>query len=286
MIPNNNLSILPFYTDKSKQSYQKDYAFGEIFPLFTPDRLLLPFQIIRDHRTEQITSAILWRKTGELQATLTTKIVSSGLTIKQYNSYGYDVIVYPGILPMDITTPEGHYYLEISDGVQTWYSDIFTIVRKVDEYLKITYWDDESLLFDNGRIDYSDPVFKWKLYLPTQVGRPEYEFEEEVERVDGYTFVEKQISEKTYKFTFIAPEYLLDAMRIIRMTDHIKINSKNDEYDVDQFLITPKWQNGGFLASVEAEFQCNTVIKKIGKAITPQELGDYNNDYNNDYLNS
>ena len=53
-------------------------------------------------------------------------------------------------------------------------------------------------------------------------------------------------------------------------------------YNADTFLITPKWETQGDLASVEIEFTCDTVAKKIGFAVTGN-LGDYNNDYNNDY---
>jgi len=163
----------------------------------------------------------------------------------------------------------------------TTYSEVFTIVRSVDDFLKIEYSDLESLEIPGGLVDYSTN-FKFNLYLKTQLGRPEYPIEEQVENRDGYTFIEKQVSEKTFKFNFLAPEYLLDAMRLIRMSDNVVITSKGETYDVDTFLITPKWEDGGYLASVEAEFQCDTVIKKIGRGYTPLG-GDFNIDYNNDH---
>lgn len=284
MTPNNNLSALPFYLNVSRQNHRKDYAFGEVFPLFTPDRKILPFQIIREHRANAISSVILKNMDGSTVANITTQMAGTGLKVNQYTSYGYDVIVYPGQLLLTTATPEGHYYIEISDGVQTWYSEVFTIARFVDQYLKLTYWDSESLIFDDGRVDFSDN-FAFNLYLPTQVGRPDYEFEEQVDKRDGYQFVEKQISEKTYKFNFVAPEYLLDAMRIIRMMDNVEIVSKGETYDVDQFLMSPKWQEGGYLAGVEVEFQCATVIKKIGRGFVPADNGDFNNDFNNNFNN-
>lgn len=273
---------MPFYTDLSRQNHRKDYAFGEVFPLFTPDRKILPFQILREHRANAVTSVLLKTMSGTTVANITTQMTGTGLKVNQYTSYGYDVIVYPGQLLLTTATPEGPYYIEISDGVQTWYSEVFTVVRFVDQYLKITYRDSESLVFDEGRVDFSDN-FAFNLYLPTQVGRPDYEFEEQVDKRDGYQFVEKQISEKTYKFNFVAPEYLLDAMRIIRMMDNVEVVSKGETYDVDQFLMTPKWQEGGYLAGVEVEFQCNTVIKKIGRLFVPNDQGGFNVDFNNDF---
>ena len=101
------------------------------------------------------------------------------------------------------------------------------------------------------------------------MGKPDYTFEEEGEQRDGLWFPEKMISEKTYKFTFLASEYLLDVMRFIRMADNIKVTDKYGRtYQCDTFLMTPKWEAQGNLASVEVEFQTNTVAKRIGRAFT------------------
>ena len=281
MIPNNNLSVLPFYESVEKQNHRKDYAFGEIFPLFTPDKRVLPFQIIRPHRANGIVGAWLYDLTEHSIADITIPLKDSGLAIHSYGANGYDVITYHGQLPLSIDTPEGRYYIHMTDGVQNWYSEVFTIVRFVDSYLKIAYRDFANLQFDSGLIDFTNG-FKFNIYLPTQVGRPDYEFEEAVDKRDGYQFVEKQISEKTYKFNFLAPEYLLDAMRIIRMMDEVVITCKGDTYAVDQFLMTPKWQDGGYLAAVEVEFQCNTILKKIGRGMASTGV-DFDNSFNNDF---
>jgi hypothetical protein len=57
-------------------------------------------------------------------------------------------------------------------------------------------------------------------------------------------------------------------------------------YKCDTFLITPKWLTQGDLASVECEFETNTVAKKVGISANAEDIGgDYNVDYNNDYNN-
>ncbi len=125
MTPNNNLSILPFYLDISRQNHRKDYAFGEVFPLFTPDRKILPFQIIRPHRTNQSWGAELYKVDGTLAANITTDLINTGLTLKEYTAYGYDVIMYPGKLLLTTDTPEGQYYIRFIDGLQAWFSYVF-----------------------------------------------------------------------------------------------------------------------------------------------------------------
>lgn len=285
MIQNNNISVLPWYTSIEQQNHRKSYAYGTIYPLFTPKRTLLPFQIMRNTSSRNITSAQLYDKNGVLFADITTALKETGLQIVPFASLGYDVIVYPSLLPFAIDTPDGIYYARMTDGVNVWYSEMFTIVGDLSGYLKIEWYDVENFVFDAGQIVYQNPKFHNVLYLCTELGKPEYTFEEEGETRDGYFFSEKQISEKTYRCMALAPEYLCDVMRFIRMSDKVFVTDKyGRQYDCDTFLITPKWQTQGDLASVEIEFETATVAKKIGRGyITPGRKGDFNNDFNNDF---
>lgn len=287
MIQNNNISVLPWYTSINEQNHRKSYAYGAIYQLFAPADRLLPFQIIRNTRVNNVSSVILYDKTGKQVANITTYIKETGLQIVRFQTLGYDVILYPSILPMPLNQLDGIYYMTLSDGVQTWYSEMFTVVQDVSGYLKIEWWDIENLVFDAGQIVYKNPDFKNTLYLYTELGKPDYEFEEDGEERDGYFFPEKQISVKTFKCTILAPEFLCDVMRFIRMADYIHITDKyGREYDCDTFLITPKWQTQGDLASVEIEFKTNTVVKKIGRGYIISNKGDFNDDFNNDFNNN
>lgn len=279
MTPNNNLSPFPWYDDISKQNHRRDYAFGNIFPLITPNNRLLPFQLRRDSRSASVTSVILRNIAGRQMYDITDAIKETGLTIRSFD--GYDLIIYPGNIPMAISMREGYYYAEMSDGVETWYSEVFDVVGQLDDFMKIEWWDEEPLYYSGGHIEYSKGTYKNKVYLCTQVGKPDYDFEEEGEERDGYFFPEKQVSEKIYKFVFIAPEYLCDAMRIIRMSDHVEITSRGETYVADSFLMTPSWQDQGDLAAVDVEFETDTVIKKIG--VGRNYGADFNNDFNNDF---
>lgn len=285
MIQNNNISVLPWYTSIEQQNHRKSYAYGTIYPLFTPKRTLLPFQIMRNTSSRNITRAQLYDKNGVLFADITTALKETGLQIVPFASLGYDVIVYPSLLPFAIDTPDGIYYASMTDGVNVWYSEMFTIVGDLSGYLKIEWYDVENFVFDAGQIVYQNPKFHNVLYLCTELGKPEYPFEEEGETRDGYFFPEKQISEKTYRCMALAPEYLCDVMRFIRMSDKVFVTDKyGRQYDCDTFLITPKWQTQGDLASVEIEFETATVAKKIGRGyITPGRKGNFNNDFNNDF---
>lgn len=286
MTQNNNISVLPWYNNLREQNHRKSYAYGAIYPLIAPANILLPFQIMRTTRPNGITSVVLFDKTGATVADITSSMIEAGLQVVRSQTLGYDVILYPATLPMPINMLDGIYYMRLSDGVQTWYSEMFTVVQDVSGYVKVQWWDIENLVFDAGQIVYTNPTYKNTLYLCTELGKPEYEFEEEGQDRDGYFFPEKQISLKKYKCTILAPEYLCDVMRFIRMADYIRVRDKyGNVYNCDTFLITPKWQTQGDLASVEIEFKTDTVVKKIGRGFLSSGSGDFNDDYNNDFNN-
>jgi hypothetical protein len=286
MTQNNNISVLPWYDSLSEQNHRKSYAYGAIYPLIAPANILLPFQIMRTTRSNGITSVMLLDKTGATVVNITQPMIEAGLQVVRFQTLGYDVILYPATLPMPINMLDGIYYMKLSDGVQTWYSEMFTVVQDVSGYIKVQWWDIENLVFDAGQIVYTNPTYKNTLYLCTELGKPEYEFEEEGQDRDGYFFPEKQISTKKYKCTILAPEYMCDVMRFIRMADYIRVRDKyGNVYNCDTFLITPKWQTQGDLASVEIEFKTDTVVKKIGRGYLPSDNGDFNDDYNNDFNN-
>lgn len=286
MIPNNNLSVLPWYTSIEQQNARKWWAYNRVYPLFTPALFMLPFQILRTHRSgTTISSFQVYTKAGVLVGNYTRAIRDAGITIKQFTSLGYDVIVFGGQMPVFTKFADGQYYAAISDGTQTWYSEIFTVVNDIEPYLKITWWDLSDFTMDAGTIVYTNPSYKNVLYLQSDIAKPEYTFEEEGETLDGYFFPTKQISEKRYRFNFLASEYLLDVMRFIRMADFAEIEYHGQRYSLDTFLITPEWEDNGDVAAVEAVFDTATVAKKIGLGYIKAKRGGFNDDFNNDFDN-
>ena len=222
----------------------------------------------------------IYTKDGVLVGDFSNEIVPQ-ISIK--NKGDIDVIIYAGILPFTILA-NGQYYGVMTDGTNTWYSEIFTVVNDISPYLKIEWWDVEDFVMDGGVIVYDNPKFKNVLYLKADIAKPEYVFEEEGETRDGYFFPVKQISEKKYRFGFIASEYLLDVMRFIRMADFAQITKNGQTWKLDTFLITPEWENNGDVANVTAEFETATVAKKIGSTyIAPIGAGDFNDDFNEDF---
>lgn len=287
MIPNNNLSVLPFYASLDQQNARKWWMYGRVYPLYCPAGFLLPFQIIVPHNSWSISNLrpvqIIDANTNQSVADI-TDIVRTMIYKKEFTTLGYDVWVFPGQLPVINALPNGRYYLMMVWGYAL-YSEIFTVVNDIQPYLKITWWDLADFTMDAGTIVYTNPAFKNVLYLQSDLAKPEYPFEEEGETRDGYFFPTKQISEKRYRFNFLASEYLLDVMRFIRMADFAEIEYHGQLYSLDTFLITPEWEDNGDVAAVEAVFDTATVAKKIGLGYVKAQRGDFNDDFNNDYNN-
>ena len=280
---NNNISPLPFYDNIALQNHRKDYAFGQIYQLITHKNMLLPFQVVLSSGTSVSWVRLYDFNTGKY-IDITNSMKENGLTIKSFTDF--KLLKYPGTLPIVEIKHEGLYYLAIyiSD-LGTIYSDLFTVTNRVSDYLLIEYSNSYNFELKNGIVDFSDN-FAFRCYLNTQVGKPEYDFEEEATERMGYTFIESQVSKKIYKFTFIAPEYLCDALRIVRLCENKQITSKSQVYDLTTFNMEPEWEDQGDLASVECEFETDTVIANIG-GYTPELVGgDFNSDFNDDYKTS
>ena len=262
----NNYTVLPFYPSIEQQLCRRSYAYGEVYPLYSKVRDNLPFQFITTSGADVSAVYVVDYNTGAQVD------VTSEMGILKIAFTGYYVYVCNGGNLSGVSS-EGRWYFRIvmSDS-SVLYSEVFTAVNDLSPYLKIEWWDNQDLVMKDGRIVYyysNMSFFHNVMYIDTELGMPEYEFEDEGEKRDGLFFPEKMISLKKYKFTFLAPEYLLDVMRFIRMSDHIQITDCYGEtYDADTFLITSKWQSPGMLAAADCEFQTSVVAKKIGRDFT------------------
>lgn len=278
LLVNNNISPLPFYDNIAMQNHRKDYAFGQVYPLITYKNMLLPFQVVIP-KGSAINYVRLFDFNTDSFIDITASMKENGLAIKSYEDF--KVLKYPGNLPIVELKQEGLYYLAISiNDLGLLYSDVFTSTNNINDYLLIEYYNHYNFELKNGIVDFSDN-FKFRCYLNTQIGRPEYKFEEEATERMGYTFIESQVSKKVYKFTFVAPEYLCDALRIVRLCENKQIVSKLQTYDLITFNMEPKWEDQGDLASVECEFETDNIIVNIGDYKLAG--GDFNNDFNQDF---
>ena len=279
---NNNISPLAFYDDIALQNHRKSYAFGQVFPLITYKNYLLPFQfVLNTTNAPSVKAVYLHDFNSGASVNITNDIISNGLVIKEVN--GYTLIAYPAVFSINAIDHEGFYYLQITlSDESVYYSEVFCSKNDVSDCVLLEWGNTYDLEMLKGIISFKDFV-KFKCYLQTQIGRPEYTFEEQATERLGYSFIESQVSKKTYKFTALAPEYLCDALRIVRLCDTKRITQGSQVYEPTSFSVEPKWQEQGDLASVEVEFDTATVIANLGGYTTKAERKDFNESFNQDY---
>ena len=290
---NNNFTPLAWHQgDIELQSNRASYAYGHIVPLFASATTFLPFQIVTEvgyidvanltlklknvDGTDALSGANLRSRFGlvKKQVELRPQEIIDGTTIPAVN---VDVIIYNGG-NMD-ALPIGQYYLELTSGQRTWYSDVVTIVADVTKMTKVTWWDAADLLFGAGCIVYkygtgNATQYKNVMYFMEEIGMPEYTQEEEGETRDGLFYASKLISGKKYKMQVAqASEAMCDAMRFIHLADWVEIwDGYTRHYLCDSVLVTPEWQTGA-VASVAVEITTDTFVKTVGKGyITERQM--------------
>lgn len=273
-----NYSCIPFYQSIDDLDHFKEYAFGDIYNNCC-DKKLLPFQIVRMGNFTNISSVKLYNinMSGELD--ITTYMVNAGLYIKTFTAYS--IIIFPA----NVSIPElplGQKILKITDGATTYYSDVILIMDSVSDKLCLKWSNDKDLTIPKSRICYENNFFNY-VYFDTEIGKPEYPFEEEQETLNGLKFPIQQISKKTYKFSVIIPEYLADVLRLVRMHDNIVVQLKNKQFICFNFLITIENTEQGNLFLVTAEFEEDSLVKRNAKAFSLLDA-DFNGDYNLDFL--
>ena len=285
----NNLSCIPFYTKKEHQDFRLWYSYGEKYPYYVPSDYLIPFSFVVPYHSEQPDNIKVEfyraccseeKYLGTQDAynnDLSARMNMNGLTIENDDTREISVLTYFAREVVSLDMEEGMYYMKITlvygQTNETYYSDVFFVkdASKLDKCVCIKWRNEENLEYDGGFIPYGElkggEPFTNRLYLDTTIAMPEYKFTEDGEERNGRFFPIKQISEKVYKMSFIAPEYLCDVMRLIRMADYIELyDGLGRTLIVEQFEMDVKWSQGGHYAEVSCSFQTDTVVKKIGKS--------------------
>ncbi len=262
----NNFSPLAFREKSMKATYKKWYAYGKEFALPFSTTELPPFQFtvanLPSFDPSTVEVFLVNEATGTRGAT--------GIKIKVDAMDGHGSVLYvspgsnvyaksiePGVYRAEFAIPEGETYVStpicVTDGIET-----------NTNFVKLEYWNDEKLAYPNGFVTTgTDNDFKFQMYIPTTFFKPKYEFEEEITKRAGYKFLELQTCNKVFGFNFLAPEYICDALRLVRLSDYIRFTHDGEYYNALNFEYTPDWQDNGYLAAIECQFETDTIIQKL-----------------------
>lgn len=261
----NNFSPLAFRKKESKATYEKWYAFGKNYAIPASANTLTPFQFtelnIPVFDPDTIEVEAVNEETGE--ATKTGVYVSFDVMPE----HGGVLYVSPGKNSFREALPQGTYRARFSIGDQVYISTPFCVIPGIEtssKYLLIEYWNDEKIVYPDGFITTgTNNDFRYQMYVPATICKPKYEFEEELTKRAGYKFLELQTSTKVYAFTFVAPEFICDAMRLIRLSDYIRISHDGEYYNALNFEFDVDWQEQLYLAAVDCQFETDSIIQKL-----------------------
>nr|DAT39948.1 MAG TPA: tail protein [Bacteriophage sp.] len=262
----NNFSPLAFREKSQKDTYKKWYAYGKEFALPFSTTELPPFQFtvtnLPSFNPTTVEVFLVNEATGVRYGT--------GIKIKVDTMDGHNSVLYvspgsnvyaksiePGVYRAEFAIPEGETYVStpicVTDGIET-----------NTNFVKLEYWNDEKLAYPNGFVTTgTDNDFKFQMYIPTTFFKPKYEFEEEITKRAGYKFLELQTCNKVFGFNFLAPEYICDALRLVRLSDYIRFTHDGEYYNALNFEYNPDWQDNGYLAAIECQFETDTIIQKL-----------------------
>lgn len=261
----NNFSPLAFRKKESKATYEKWYAFGKKYAIPASANTLIPFQFtdvnVGEVQPDSIEVVAVNQETGE---GIKTGVYVSRDDMPEHGSVLY---VSPGKNSFREALPQGTYRAEFSIGTQMYISTPFCVIPGIEtssKYLLIEYWNDEKIAYPGGFITTgANNDFRYQMYVPATICKPKYEFEEELTKRAGYKFLELQTSTKVYAFTFVAPEFICDAMRLIRLSDYIRISHDGEYYNALNFEFDVDWQEQLYLAAVDCQFETDSIIQKL-----------------------
>lgn len=261
----NNFSPLAFRRKESKATYEKWYAFGKNYAIPASANTLTPFQFtelnIPVFDPDTIEVVVINEETGEPKKT------GVYVSFDVMPEHGGVLYVSPGKNSFSEALPQGTYRARFSIGDEVYLSTPFCVIPGIEtssKYLLIEYWNDEKIAYPGGFITTgANNDFRYQMYVPATICKPKYEFEEELTKRAGYKFLELQTSTKVYAFTFVAPEFICDAMRLIRLSDYIRISHDGEYYNALNFEFDVDWQEQLYLAAVDCQFETDSIIQKL-----------------------
>lgn len=156
-------------------------------------------------------------------------------------------------------------YLEITDGSETWYSETFRMIDFDEDdlttcdYTKIEY----TSLCRLGDLPYHLLGFGLRAFFDTDVARPRYEYEEEIEE-SGVRNKSKifQRVEKRSLLEVVCPEYVADALSLVPLHSFLVVTTRYGEaLSVTESEYESSFEADGVLATASLDLLLSYTVK-------------------------
>ena len=290
LLTNTNINTLPFYKTKEEQWHRREGC--EYHPIFVPTTNITPFQLATPHRAVSSVTELKYNVLLYDYSDIYIKNIDSICDTGYVNESGYSIFTNKGAEVPGLLESGKLYYIKIQvyndlNGIlDTFYSDLFEAGNGIDNIIKLTYWNEKNIDYGDYKIvshmylqDYTFPFIS---YFNSEIGRPGYEFINDISERNGLEYPLVLRSNKTFTFPITVNEPQMDALRLAAISDQIAIEQGDNLYKVFWLEFSEiEWEQNG-IGTVYITFKVNAMINKTSPAASNR--GDFNNDFNEDFL--
>jgi len=257
-------TALPIYESLNEQIRFRSYCGETVWENAIPSNKLPQFAYLREINPTFTFNLYVKDLDGNTVATFDAAALSPMLDIDTYTD-GTEAVKFSAFFDSfgsDEYLENGCYYLELSDGVDTYYSEVFCytgfVTGDLDCYSALT-------VVTTCQIGQRYPInFTQNLYIQNDIGLPEYPTEElEDEDTNKNTFVSWRKVEKRRRLYLHGPEYLCDFFSIVPLTDQIVWEDAIQTITIENATTTIEWIEGtsDCEARIDMSFLMSTVTK-------------------------
>lgn len=231
-----NTSVLPLYPSKDYQYHMKEYSDGKTYPVLCPIGHLPTFQWIlpSGFNIDSITLNLVSYYDGST-SDIFAQVDANGLTIENHTDYY--IIKYDANTALTGAFENEQFYLILSDGVLTYYSDVFQMFDRIDSCICIEWYNPNGLKTHptgESHISYRDG-FKNRFYIEWIMVDNNRSYQNEaVQRLGLNSFLSKFMrGEKSFKT--LSHSSIMECLHTIQLHENIYLTYDNIRYKCLEF---------------------------------------------------
>lgn len=168
---------------------------------------------------------------------------------------------------------DGCYYIKITipktdDPNEYIYSEPFEMRSDFSSLIHAYYKTDNAIVKSSAYLPFRGVLcgdIAMEAYIDSYIMMPSCSFEEEVQDLNGYHFIQSRVSAIAHKFSFLATAYFAEAIILMWHCSLLRFHDGVDEYLVD-YMKQPElsWNDDNHLAQVDVEFLTDTITQSEG----------------------
>ncbi len=263
-----NPNPVGFLKDTRQLSHNREAAYGERRPHIVPLGYIPPFQIVRELTDPNPSIIRLYRRQTGASEVITSDMTSTGFQVVTFPDY--KIWVYPGTVPLLLSAFfEGVYYMTITDGggnVLTREDFCWMHQAGMTGFVKMEWFHQRNMMLPFGHINFVAP-FKYWHWFQTELGKPSYPVERDVDARNGVEYVNTIVSWKDQRFVTRGDENFMDALSLVQHMDTVNVFFLGDEINAFRVIVTPDWQTRGDEAEIEVEIRSDQIVVTNGDAL-------------------